>query len=83
MESGCEVDPVSLKTKINSLLFFIRTCSGSHYEICIRVPSPLFVLYNLTKPLVIILASKLKHLCCKDSVFTTDNMITKQKERNK
>jgi hypothetical protein len=25
----------------------------------------------------------LKHLCCKDSVFTTDNMITKQKERNK
>jgi hypothetical protein len=51
MECRCAVDPVSLKTKINALLFFIRTCSGSHYGIRIRAASPLFILYNITKPL--------------------------------
>jgi hypothetical protein len=54
MECGCAVDPVSLKTKINALLFFIRTCSGSYYGICIKAASPLFILYKLTKPLVTI-----------------------------
>jgi hypothetical protein len=47
-------DPVSVKTKINALLFFIRTCYGSHYGICIRAAFPLFILYILTKPLVTI-----------------------------
>jgi hypothetical protein len=47
MECGCAVDPVSLKTKINALLFFIRTSSESHYGICVRATSSLFILYNL------------------------------------